>query len=895
MPRFSEYETVEQLSIAEDPGYWATIWTARKSESRDRRLYILKSYASRHQPMAERRPEEPLPSNPALGFLEGIKALKEAAGKGGRCLAPIHGFGLTPEGAWYVTDFYERKTLKEYIARRGRVDGAALRQIVHSVVTGCLALKAVRPFGAGHGNLKPSNVLLAGQPRPLRYTPFHLTDPYPGPRQLLGLEARRLDAGTPVPCPPGEEEELRALGELVLQLVEGRIFRSSYDYNYPIVRSEKWDRLGSTGEFWREKCNRLLDPKLSLEKVNLVALEQELRPHPAMARLVQTLAVFGAFCWATLNKGRRLGLRLWNRLRRSEPAFDQRSAARTPSDLWVEVTATKWRQNLAATGAFCRERLSAAAAICRSGWNRLCAKGTMVASRAILHALAALGAFCWGTLNEGRRLSLRLWNRLRRSEPASDQRSAARTPSDLRVEVTATKWRGKLAALGASCPKRLSAAAAICRSGWNRLCAKGSAVIHSVSAKSEGASRRRVGLSELQSVSAALGLILLVGGTLFYGVNWGCRALKHAQRGPSASVASLGSGVTNRVVPPVPLPTPETNPPPQVTNITPPQTGLEPPNQPPITPTNISPPVKPRTNDLSPPSALPDPVELEFRKGMDEIRDSLAHKRFETARALCEKARKLKPSDRSVGDTEQQIQRSEEKEYHDAMDKARQDLASGAREAALIAAGRALDAKPWDTNAVRLRQDCLSLAVPGQEHYAAEIRLARRALEERNYDEAEKHAREAARTIQFDETATGLMDQERCERAFANRIKALRKAKEPQATIGRRQAQMDLEKAPFQSATNIARSQLDQGQLRAAWTNWAKAWAIKPSDTGLAALQARILQALKQRYEQAITDARRDLAADRREEALKQVARALEAKPGDKNATELNELIKSLH
>src|SRR5437764_11491328 len=76
-----------------------------------------------------------------------------------------------------------------------------------------------------------------------------------------------------------QSHDLRAIGELILQLVEGRLLQSSYDYNFPIARTSAWDKFGKEGEFWRGVCNRLLDPRLSPEKENLEKLEWEFRPN----------------------------------------------------------------------------------------------------------------------------------------------------------------------------------------------------------------------------------------------------------------------------------------------------------------------------------------------------------------------------------------------------------------------------------------------------------------------------------------------------------------------------------------------------------------------------------------------------------------------------------------
>src|SRR4029077_16327451 len=162
---------------------------------------------------------------------------------------------------WYVTDFYPGRTLRTWITNRGNVDTEGLKQVVYSCVVGCLALKKSR--GYSHGNLKSTNVFLVGSPKPLRKRPLHLGDPYPASAShLANLDADDRAAVTELLAQTAEVQDLRGIGELILQLVEGRVVANAFDYNYPIDRSRHWDNLGKDGETWRALCNQLLDPHL---------------------------------------------------------------------------------------------------------------------------------------------------------------------------------------------------------------------------------------------------------------------------------------------------------------------------------------------------------------------------------------------------------------------------------------------------------------------------------------------------------------------------------------------------------------------------------------------------------------------------------------------------------
>jgi hypothetical protein len=295
VPTFAEFETYgEPLVVTDERRHVTTIWQARKTGG-DNRLYIIKCYAPRVAAPAPGQSAEALEKDRCLEFLDGIKQIKKAQSEGGRNLAPIHALGRTESEAWYVTDHYPRNNLKAWVARRGGVDSAALRHVVESVVTGCLALKRSR--GYSHGNLKPSNIFLVGEPRPLKKTPLVLTDAYPAsPLQLASLgttDRREVDE---LLGQVTEAQDLRNLGELLLQLVEGRLFSRSDDYNYPVGRSGIWDILGKDTDYWLKLCNQLVNPQLSLQTLNLESLAQQFRPSQAGAKAGLVLAGVAAIC-----------------------------------------------------------------------------------------------------------------------------------------------------------------------------------------------------------------------------------------------------------------------------------------------------------------------------------------------------------------------------------------------------------------------------------------------------------------------------------------------------------------------------------------------------------------------------------------------------------------------
>jgi hypothetical protein len=285
VPVFGEYEAIgEPVAVTQASDHISTVWSARKIVARDDRRYAIKQFAFRRSRDFEGQSEDNLEADHSLKFIESVKQLKKVQNDKGRGIAPIYAFGTSETGAWYVTDFCERGSLKTWITRRGGVDDASLRHIVHSVAIGCLSLK--RSCNRSHGNLKVSNVLLMGKPQSLRKTPILIVDCASTPP----AQASQLVSGGRNPF---EAKDLRAIGEIIIQLVEGRIIESSFDYNYPIAPSPSWDSFGKSAESWRELCNRLLDPQLSVDKVNLENLERKFQPNPIVANMPAMLAGAG--------------------------------------------------------------------------------------------------------------------------------------------------------------------------------------------------------------------------------------------------------------------------------------------------------------------------------------------------------------------------------------------------------------------------------------------------------------------------------------------------------------------------------------------------------------------------------------------------------------------------
>lgn len=307
MPFFGDYETVgDAIAQGSESGHITTVWKARRSGAREGEFHVVKVYAP-HRKSSAGAAEDALDHDRGLEFLEGVKQLKKAQTEGARCLAPIHALGTSPDGAWFATDYFPRGSLGTLINRRGKVDSAALRQVLRCIVSACLDLQQLRGFS--HGNLKTSNIFLTGKTRPLRNTPLVLADAFPAaPLKLASLGAEDRHTLGELLKQTMEAQDLRAIGELILQLVHGRLYSRSDEYQWPVKPSPAWDKLGKDGERWLELCNQLLDPQLSLEQINLQSLGKKFGG-PALGAKVLPLAA--AIVGACLIAGAVFGFTKW--------------------------------------------------------------------------------------------------------------------------------------------------------------------------------------------------------------------------------------------------------------------------------------------------------------------------------------------------------------------------------------------------------------------------------------------------------------------------------------------------------------------------------------------------------------------------------------------------------
>ncbi|MBL9032307.1 MAG: hypothetical protein JNM80_11470 [Phycisphaerae bacterium] len=172
-------------------------------------------------------------------FLSTVESM-ERAGRSATGFAPVLARGLSEDGAYWVTHWCGRGSAERLILTRATLDAEDLRRVVGST------LRALKSYwegcGRGHGNLKPSNVLIRGE-ADVSECEILLTDPLP--------EAD-ADAARDLPA------DVRAVGNLIHRLVTRQ--PPGERVGQAVREGPEWDALGKSGRAWRDLCERLVVP-----------------------------------------------------------------------------------------------------------------------------------------------------------------------------------------------------------------------------------------------------------------------------------------------------------------------------------------------------------------------------------------------------------------------------------------------------------------------------------------------------------------------------------------------------------------------------------------------------------------------------------------------------------
>jgi serine/threonine protein kinase len=188
-------------------------------------------------------------------FLNGALVQQKTAAGGAEHWAPIHECNSIPDGAFYVTDQYDR-SLQQLIDVRIKLNAQALRGIVESIAKGLIELK--QTCGRPHGNLKATNILIAGE-GDISQTSIVLSDPLPD---------KHIDTEV------HWEADLRAVAELIYQLIMHR--PTPAVGGWQITDSKEWSKLGKQANDWINLCNRLLNAYMKPGTMTVEMLIDEL-------------------------------------------------------------------------------------------------------------------------------------------------------------------------------------------------------------------------------------------------------------------------------------------------------------------------------------------------------------------------------------------------------------------------------------------------------------------------------------------------------------------------------------------------------------------------------------------------------------------------------------------
>lgn len=188
-------------------------------------------------------------ANVTRDFLDSARLQQRLSDASARHWPAVHLVGSAPSGAYLVTTHYPLSA-EDLIGSEGRVSSKVLYRIVAGVVGGLRELRAIAH--RAHGNLKPSNVLLADQEARGAVV---LSDPAP-------------DSESPLTA-----DDARALGELIYALV----MRQPVPKIWPIPLTKEWLGLGSRGRAWLRLCAALLHPNPNRQLTRLTRIAGAVR------------------------------------------------------------------------------------------------------------------------------------------------------------------------------------------------------------------------------------------------------------------------------------------------------------------------------------------------------------------------------------------------------------------------------------------------------------------------------------------------------------------------------------------------------------------------------------------------------------------------------------------
>jgi len=307
------YETVQELASSG----LVTVYSARRAGTDEPPAFVVKLCAPNVDVLGEAATEAAV-----AAFLGRARAQQQiaqamAATPAAGRFAKVHAMGRDEQagGAFLVTDLGDKGSMQKLGTGRVTLDASTMSRLVAEVVEALAELD--RALNRGHGDLKPSNILLTaagagGALADLSRARVLLADP--------------LDPSASTPD-RDRLSDLRAVGGLVHLLVLHTPFRGGW----PLPASPEWGALGSAGPGWLELVNKLLDPS-------------DTAPRPSIAELGAILAqlrqqkksrtpMYIALAVALLLAG---GATTFVLTREAKPD--------TKTTLWSPATEERWKQ-----------------------------------------------------------------------------------------------------------------------------------------------------------------------------------------------------------------------------------------------------------------------------------------------------------------------------------------------------------------------------------------------------------------------------------------------------------------------------------------------------------------------------------------------------------------------
>ncbi|MFA6045578.1 MAG: hypothetical protein WC718_11390 [Phycisphaerales bacterium] len=230
MPGFGRFETVEELASSGP----FSVFAARSPGEEGPPKFVIKTFHT-----VDEFGDPEIIEARAKAFLDSAKTQQELAKAAPECWAPVYDFGRTPTHAYFVTDLYELTAHKLIDSRRDMTPA----EIVRLVLGMARALDSIRKTrnGRGHGDLKPTNVLISAPDNDLTQANVFLIDPEP--------DARLVNQGN--------ADDQRALADMLHQLV---VFRPG-PKGGAVQGGPEWSAFGKPGEVLRSGCEWLLNPQ----------------------------------------------------------------------------------------------------------------------------------------------------------------------------------------------------------------------------------------------------------------------------------------------------------------------------------------------------------------------------------------------------------------------------------------------------------------------------------------------------------------------------------------------------------------------------------------------------------------------------------------------------------